>query len=210
MNSPEANLSSVQRQTQALLDLVEADRARQCAQILGDADARAAALRAQARTQALSRLRQAFDDQRRLSRENVAAATARLATQRRLHAQQRNAALLQLAWQQLPGELRARWQQPEARAAWVAHVVASAAERLPRRAWRIVHAPGWPAEEQQALAQGLAAELGTAPQFEADKAIAAGLKIVVDGNVIDGTLAGLLADRSTFDAQLLRRLEAQP
>jgi hypothetical protein len=200
----------VQRQTQALLDLVEADRARQCAQILGDAEALAAALRAQARTAALTRLRQAFDEQRRLSREHAAAAQARLATNRRLRAQQRYAALLQLAWQQLPRELSARWQQPEARAAWVAHVVASATERLPHRAWRIVHAPGWPAEEQQVLAQALSGELGSAPRFEADQTIAAGLKIVVDGNVIDGTLAGLLADRSAFDAQVLRRLEAAP
>ena len=203
-----ADASSVQRKTQALLDLVEADRERQCAQILGDADQRAAALRAQARTQALTRLRQAFEEQRRLSHEHLAAAQARLATQRRLHAQQRNAALLHLAWQQLPGDLQARWQQPEARAGWVAHVVASATERLPHRAWRIVHAPGWPAEEQRSLAQSLARTFGEEPRFEADTSIAAGLKVVVDGNVIDGTLAGLLADRSTFDAQLLCHLEA--
>jgi hypothetical protein len=187
---------------------VEADRTRQCALILGEANARAEALRAQAHTAALTRLRQAFDEQRRLSHEHVAAAQARLATQRRLHAQQRNAALLQLAWQQLPLELQARWRQAETRAAWVAKVVASATERLPRRAWRIVHAPLWPAEEQRALAQALTAELGGPPHFEADAAIAAGLKIVVDGNVIDGTLGGLLADRSGFEARLLRRLEA--
>jgi acetyl/propionyl-CoA carboxylase alpha subunit len=198
---------SVAQQTRALLDLVEADRARQCAQILGDARSRADALRAQARSEALARLRQVFDEQRRLGREHVAAAQAQLATQRRLHAQQRSAALLQRAWQQLPDELQARWRDTPARAAWVAQVLASARERLPRVAWRIVHAPGWPADEQQALARSLVAELGAAPVFEADAAISAGLKVIVRGNVIDGTSAGLLADRSALAAQLLRRLE---
>jgi hypothetical protein len=45
-------------------------------------------------------------------------------------------------------------------------------------------------------------------QFEADPAIHAGLKVVANGNVIDGTLAGLLADRHEFEAQLLRQLES--
>jgi hypothetical protein len=198
---------SLQQQTQALLDLVEADRAQRCAQVLGDASTRAAALRAQAGAEARAHLRQTFDEQRRLEREHIAAALARLATQRRLHEQQRNAALLQLAWQQLPAALQARWRQAGARRDWVAQVVASARTRLPSRGWRIVHAPDWPDEERQALAQALAAELGSPPRFEADPAIAAGLKVAVDGNVIDGSLAGLLADRPSLGAQLLRRLE---
>ena len=37
--------------------------------------------------------------------------------------------------------------------------------------------------------------------------IDAGLKVVVDGNMVDGSLAGLLADRAAFEARLLRRLE---
>jgi hypothetical protein len=137
----------------------------------------------------------------------VAAAQARLATQRRLHEQQRSSALLQRAWQQLPAELQARWQDTPARAAWVAQVLASARERLPHAAWRIVHAPDWPVDEQQALATTLEPELGAVPVFEADATLTAGLKVIVHGNVIDGTLAGLLADRSALAAQLLRRLE---
>jgi hypothetical protein len=195
--------------TQALLDLVEADRARQCAQIVGDENARAAALRAQAHHEARVRMRQAFEEQRRRRQSGIAAAQARLATQRRLHAQQRHTALLDLAWQQLPRELHARWQHGEARAAWVEHVLAAARERMPQGPWRIVHAPDWPAAEQQALA---AAHSGAdpAPAFEADAGIAAGLKVVAQGNVIDGTLEGLLADRAELDARLLRQLEASP
>jgi len=196
----------IERQTRALLDLVEASRAQQCAQILGDANAKAAALRTQAHAAARTRMRQAFEEQRLRLRERIAAAQAQLASQRRLHAQQRSAALLRLAWEQLPGELLALWRQPAERAAWVAHVLESARKSMPGTHWRIVHAPDWPAPEQQALAAGLA----KAPMFEGDPLITAGLKIVANGNVIDGTLAGLLADRAELEARLLRRLESAP
>jgi len=192
----------------ALLELIDNDRARQCAQILGDAHGRAAALRGDAHVQARARMRQAFQEQREGRREQIAAAQARLATHRRLHEQQRSAALLRLAWQQLPAELRSLWQQPVARSAWVNQVLASAQARMPRGPWRIVHAPDWPAAEREALAQRLAAASGVTPRFEADTAIDAGLKIVCEGNVIDGTLDGLLADRAELEARLLRQLES--
>ena len=197
----------IEQQGRALLDLIEADRAAKCAQILGEASARAEASRTQARADARARMRRAFEEQRQLRRDRIGAAQARLATHRRLHEQQRTAALLRLAWEQLPGELLALWRQPVSRAAWVAHVLASARHRMPRGPWRIAHAPDWPAVEQQALAQAVMAESDAAPRFEADAAIAAGLKVMSDGNVIDGTLAGLLADRTEFEARLLRQLE---
>lgn len=200
--------SEVERQAHALLDLIEADRARQTQAILDAARGEAAALRAQAQAQARARLRQAWAEQRRLLNERVAGAQARLATQRRLHAQQHSAALLQLAREQLPRALQARWQQAATRAAWVAQVVAAARTHLPRGAWRVLHPDGWPATEQQALARQLAGAEVTL-QFAPDPAIAAGLKIAAGGNVIDGTLAGLLADRVALEARLLRLLEQQ-
>lgn len=198
---------NVEQPMRALLDLVEADRARQCAQILGDARGRAAALLAQAHADARARMRQAFEEQRALRRERIAAVQARLATQRRLHEQQRSAALLRLAWDRLPDTLLARWRQAGSRAAWIDHVLASARARMPDGPWHVTHAPDWPAAERQALARTLAADSGAAPLFEADAAIGAGLKVTANGNVIDGTLGGLLADRPAIEAGLLRRLE---
>jgi hypothetical protein len=198
-----AEAMSLEQRTQALLDLIEADRAKQCAQILGEARQRAAALRAQARADALARLRQVFAEQRVLRQQRIAAAHARLATRRRLHAQQRHAALLRLAWERLPDELLALWRQPAGRGAWVAHTLASARARMPQGPWRIVHAPDWPPAERQTCL----AEAGATPAFEVDPAIVAGLKIVAQGNVVDGTLAGLLADRAEFESRALRLLE---
>jgi len=187
----------------ALLELVAADRERQCRQVLDAARAGAEAQRARARAAAQARLHAAFAEQRRLRDEHVAAAQARLATQRRLHEQQHTAALLQAAWRQLPLALLARWQAPATRAQWVAHVLASARERLAGGAWHVLHAPDWPAAERTAAAQGLAP--GTT--FAADAAINAGLKVGIGGNRIDGTLAGLLAERAEVEAALLRQME---
>ena len=198
---------NLEQQTRALLDLVETDRARQCGQIFGEANRRTSALCASAHADARARMCDAFAQQRLLRRERIAAAQARLATQRRLHEQQRTAALLRLAWEQLPGELLALWQQPASRAAWVAHVLASARRRMPHGPWRIVHAADWTTAEQQALTQALVADSGAAPRLEADASIGAGLKVVADGNVIDGTIDGLRVDRTEFEARLLRQLE---
>jgi hypothetical protein len=201
---------NTEQQMRALLDLVEADRARQCARILGDERGRAAALLSQVHADARARMRQAFGEQRALRRERIAAAQARLATQRRLHEQQRTAALLRLAWDRLPGTLLALWRQAASRSAWTAHVIASARARMPGGPWHIAHAPDWPAAERQALAQKLAADSGVAPLFEPDTTVSAGLKVTANGNVIDGTHGGLLADRSAIEARLLRRLEVSP
>jgi len=207
MDAPLRTPELIEQQAHALLDLVEADRASKCAKILDEANSRASAVRAQARSEARARVRQAFAEQRLLQRERIAAAQARLATHRRLHEQKRSAELLRLAREQLPGELLALWRQPATRAAWVEHVLALARSRMPPGVWRIVHAPDWPVAEQQTLAQALVAGSGARPQFDADASIAAGLKVVVDGNVIDGTLTGLLADRAESEARLLRHLE---
>ena len=203
MTAEPRGVVSIERQAQALLDLVEADRERRCSQVLGEANSRAAAVRAQAHADARARMRQAFAEQRLLRRERIAAAQARLATHRRLHEQQRTAALLRLAWEELPAELLALWRQRETRAPWVARVLAAAQARMPGGPWRVLHAPDWPAAEWQALS----ATLPPATCFEPDAGIDAGLRVVASGNVIDGTLAGLLAERTEDEARLLRLLE---
>jgi hypothetical protein len=207
MNAPTADTALVERQAQALLDLIEADRERRCAQALDEAHARAAAQLAQARAEARSRMRQLFAEQRQRRHLAITAAQARLATQRRLHEQQHTAALLRLAWQQLPAELHALWRQPAARTAWVNKVLAAAREHMLPGGWRIVHAADWPAEERRVPADRLAGAAAVAPVFEADATVGAGLKVVAGANVIDGTLAALLADRADIEARLLRRLE---
>ena len=198
---------TLERRTQALLALVEGDRRAQREAILAEARERASAVLAQAHADARARMRDAFAEERRQSRESVAAAQAKLATRRRLHEQHRTAALLALGWQRLPDALRERWQDSELRHIWVDAILAVACRVLPPVQWRIAHGPDWPAAEQQAMSTRVAPQLDAAPTFVADAGIPAGLRISAGGNVVDGSLAGLVNDRIDVGAQLLRHLE---
>lgn len=194
----------------ALVDLVEADRARRCDAIDGEARERAAAALATAHAEARERMRVAFEEERHRYAQRAAAAHARVQTHRRLREQRLAASFVASGLARLPQALLARWQHRESRAAWVGRAVAEARRALPAGAWSIVHAPGWPADERDAWIASLAKDPGAAPSFMADDALRAGLKLSAGGNVVDGTLAGLIADRAEIGAALLQLLESEP
>jgi hypothetical protein len=198
---------TLERRTQALLDLVEGDRCSQCEAILTDARGRAAALLREAHADARARMREAFAEERRRRNERVAAARAKLQTRRRLHEQQRIAALLALGWRRLPDALRQRWHDDSMRRGWVDTVLEVAQRVLPHAGWQIAHGADWPAPEREEILARIAPDLDAPPTLRADAAIDAGLRIAAGGNVVDGTLTGLLADRVEVGAQLLRYLE---
>lgn len=194
--------------TQALLELVEADRQTRCEALLDEARIQAAAALGQARAQARSQLQQARDEDRHRCAEQLAAARAELATLTRLHAQRRVEALLARGWEMLPRALDARWQDPMARQQWVQAAVQAALAALPPGEWTVTHPVDWPDPERQACLDDLAARLGQRPAVVADTALAAGLRIAAAGNVIDATPAGLLADRAEIGGRLVAEWDA--
>ena len=201
---------NLERQQQALLDLVEADRRQKCDAILAEAQGRRSGVLRQAHADARSRMRKAFEEEYLRRDARVDAARANLQTRRRLAEQQRAAALLAAGWTRLPEELLRRWRTPESRYHWVAAVVAGARTSLPAAAWRVIHAPDWPGMEREALRAELAAAGGNACLFGEDPRIRAGLRISANGNVIDGTLDGFVSDRADIGSRLLRLLEKEP
>jgi len=200
---------TLESREEALLTLVERDRAAQCDAILAEAQGRAAALLREAHAEALARMREVFVEERRRAHESLAAAHAKLQTRRRLHDQHRTAALLALAWQRLPDALCVRWRDGALRRQWIDAIVATALKVLPRTRWRVAHGADWPVEEREALLARLAPDLDTAPSCDEEASIVAGLRIAAVGNVVDGTLAGLVEDRAQVGAQLLRQMENQ-
>ncbi len=198
---------TIDRQKQALLALVEADRKQRCDAILAAAHDRAAVVLRQAHADARARMRKAILEERLQRDVRVGAARANLQTRRRLAEQQRASALLAVGWTRLPDALLRRWRTPDMRREWVAAVVAAARKSLPETAWRIAHTPDWPLEERDALN----AEFGAGPAltcaFEADPRIRAGLRISASWNVVDGTLDGLISDRAEIGSRLLHLLE---
>ncbi len=78
---------------------------------------------------------------------------------------------------------------------------------LPRGAWEVRHAPGWPEAERRELAARVAGRDGPAVAFVAEPSIAAGFRVRAGHNTLDATLDGLLADRKAIEGRLLHRLE---
>lgn len=201
---------NLQARTDALLALVADDRDARCHALLDEAQGRASASLAQARRQARTAVHDAFAQERARQAAALAAARAELQTLRRRHAQSRLQALLALGWARLPLALRARWQAPALRQAWVDRAYTLARRLLPTRpgiAWLLVHGDDWPEAERVQLAARVARDQGTPVQWQHDARIAAGLRIAAGGNVVDATLAGLLADREEVAARLVGLLQ---
>jgi hypothetical protein len=193
--------------TVALLAQIEVQRAQRCAALLEPAQAQARALRAAALRDARQRVRTALRAERERVDGALAAAAARVATEKRLQGQRDASALLARAWTALRDALIARWQDPAARAAWIAVHTA----QLPFAAggtWVVQGPADWPAAEAEALCAGLRTRGAAAVRVERSAAIAAGLRLSAGHNRIDATVDGLLADRAAIDGSLLSLLQA--
>lgn len=190
----------------ALLDLVEADRIRRCDEISRQIEDAACALLVEARATALARVRGVMAEQRGRLRDRLRALDARLATESRLHAQRRMRALLDEAWRRLPLALEARWRDPAGRREWTRRMVTSAREELGPGDWSLSYAPGWPQHERSAAIEELAAAGYAIAAATEDARMRAGLQVRRGGNVLDGTLHGLLADRNVVGARILDEL----
>jgi len=190
----------------ALLDLVEADRVERCTAIGREADEAAQALLRDARKSARERVGEAMKVERRRLRDRLAALDAALATQTRLHEQRRLRALLDEAWRRLPIALEARWRDAGGRREWTRQILDGARSELERGDWSLRYAPGWPDEERDAAIAELAAAGFPVVAATPDAAMRAGLQVRSRGNVLDATLAGLLADRNAIGARTLDEL----
>jgi hypothetical protein len=193
--------------TRALLDLVEAHRAERCKELLAGAEASARAIRKDAWREAKARLHAALTQERERATHEIALAQAQLHTRQRQHRQRAANALLREAANRLPDELARCWRDPRARARWAEAILAHAAALLPDGDWEIRHPSDWPAAERERAVSALARPPRGAVRFTPDPEIPSGLRIHAGHNVVDGSAAGLLADRAAIEARLLARLE---
>jgi hypothetical protein len=202
-------VTSLERNAQALIGLVQGEAESRRDARIEAARAQARALLREARSAARRRVRETVVLERRRGHAELAAARAACDTRRRLCEQRRSAALLAVAWAALPDALVARWQRDAERSAWCARALAMARAALPLRDWSIVHPSDWPPAERDAFAADVLRATGQPPSFRADAAARAGIAIAAGNASVDATLAGLVADRPEIEASLLQRLEAQ-
>ncbi|MFZ0790000.1 MAG: hypothetical protein WAM94_10305, partial [Chromatiaceae bacterium] len=82
-------------------------------------------------------------------------------------------------------------------------VLTQARQVLPAGVWTLRHAPAGSASEWQSLARELTATLDAEPRLVADGAVVAGITVDCAGAVLDGSLEGLLKDRTRIESRLL-------
>jgi len=188
---------------QHLLAVVERYREEQCAELLERANQQARQLVRQAYGDARSRAQRGIADVRLRHRQQVAAAQARQQTRMRQQRQHNNSALLAGLWAPLRAAILSRWQEPGARREWIDALLRTAAANLLDSNWTIQHPADWPQAEQQALRTRVGeVSVSFAPQAD----MAAGLRICAGGACVDGSVDGLLKDRSRIESLLLAGL----
>jgi hypothetical protein len=201
---------NLEEREQGLLRLVESYRETECRALLETAQHDAAELINRSYREERARLHQRVLAERADARERIQAARAERETRERAGGERASARILAIAWPRLEAALRARWQEPSGRQSWVRGVLDQARHLLPRGTWTLRHAPEWPEAEWQTLVAELGAELGDAPRLIADGSLSAGLTVEGAGAVLDGSLEGLLKDRSRIEARLLALMQEVP
>jgi nucleotidyltransferase/DNA polymerase involved in DNA repair len=197
----------VDAQLRALLERVETYRDRHCAEILDEAHRRAHEIVGQAYDHARQRLHREVSTQRERFRSALRSAQARLQSATQHRRRQARRALLERCWERLRDELIRRWQRSETRGPWVEGVSRRALQMLPQRDWQVAYAPGWPEAERSAFARRTQGLVDHTPALGPDPALEAGLRICVDHACVDGTLDGLLWDRTHIEALLLAQID---
>ena len=192
------------RASAELLAMVERHRRETCARLLQQAEAQARELTRRAFAEGRERVQHGIVEVRQHYRRRLTVEQAQIETRRRQQRQHENAELLGRVWAPLRAAMQARWQRPDARRAWINALVNEAQARLRDADWTVEHPLDWPQSEQTALRQRLGRHLDLVPQAE----VVAGLRVRCAGACVDGSIEGLLRDRSRVEALLLARLAA--
>jgi len=198
--------SIVDAQLQHLLEFLGSHRDEQCTEMLTQARSEAQQEIQQAYGEARKRLHQAVLDTREQARLRLTSAAARQQTRERQLRQQQDQALLKRAWQPLHELLQQRWQEKTTRRQWIDHLLKQAAAALVDSNWQIEHPRDWPVDERDALQARLVELHGYAPILKGQPSISAGLRICAGDTCVDGSIAGLLRDRTRIESVLLARL----
>lgn len=187
-----------------LLGVVETNRDKRCAELRDAAAQQRKAIIGQAHTTARTRMHRHVLALREKYRERTTAAHAR---NQALFRQRQNASdkvMLDVAWPMLRQAIESLWHEPATRRKWLTAVIREASSKLMKTEWHIEHADDLSEEDKRYL-ESAAAELGRNVILSASDDIGAGIRIDVDGTIIDATLDGVLKQRTMIEAMLISR-----
>jgi F0F1-type ATP synthase membrane subunit b/b' len=200
MNAPG---SIVDTQLQQLLEVVEKHREEECSKLIEQARARSRKIVRAAFSDARRRLHQDIVNTREDTRKQLASAEAQYQTQLRLARQELDQKLLATAWLSLYEALIRLWQDPETRKGWIRDCIKQASHILIEQDWVIECPIDWSEDECIEIRKRLIEERGDQIIFQTKPSIYAGLRITAGNSCVDGTVEGLLRQRTRIEELLL-------
>lgn len=195
--------SIVGMQVEALMALLEQARKDHCEQAREVAQLEADGVLRRARQAARARVRLAAGEERARLEHEVRMVEAEIETERRRQARRREGLLIEAGRDLLAAALAERWQRPDGRQEWTTCVLEEAAAVLLAREWLLEHPPAWPAEELREATRLAQERYGAVLQARPVEEIPAGLRVRSGGALVDMSIAGLLANHSVVEGELL-------
>jgi len=190
-----------QTQAEALIGKLRQEQNDQARKLQGEASAWSRNRLQQARRKARLLVADAVTAERENLRKEVAAAEASITAQQRHRHQVYIARVLDKVMSRIPALLIQRWQQSEARQAWLKAALGEAERRLGLCEWHIRYAPGMETEDMALLGNGHHAH------WLEDPTLAAGLVIQKRGARLDASVSGLMADPVMLHGRILALLQ---
>jgi vacuolar-type H+-ATPase subunit E/Vma4 len=195
--------STLDKQTEALMEQVTADRERRCAALRSAADEQARQIVHSARAEATRSVRNAVTQERARFEFGMRQAKAHAEIEARRQEQQQSGTLLQQMWAAITDALERRWREPALRRAWIDAALGQAAALLRGREWRIEGGSDWEDRDRDELTRQAQQRGAGGVEWSSEAAVPAGLKIRANGVCIDATVPGLLVNAAAIEAAFL-------
>ncbi len=196
--------SIVSSQVDRLLDIVREYQDKQCQKIRSQAQQEAQQIIGQAYRDARLRLHQYILESREDMQREIVTAKAKSHTISKQLQHKADRLYLNQAWDLLEDKLITRWQNKEQRQRWVQKILLVALQVLLSQDWLVEHPDCWSEYEKHNLInQALQKSSGIAVNFAVSSDIIAGIRICAHGATVDGSLQGLLANRSRIESEFL-------
>ena len=205
MKVSDSNMQQDSETLEHLLGVVVENREQRCQEVRDNAHLQAREIIKQAYSRSRGRLHRHIVEVREKYRQRVNSARARNQTLLRQQHHKEERALLDVAWPLLHTAMMTLWVTPESRYRWIEAAVENAERRLRQDGWRIEHPADFSREDRDRIKRML--EAGRGPDFTACDDIEAGIRIVIDGTVIDATLAGLLKQKISIEARMIAQIK---
>lgn len=193
----------VEAQLEHLLEVVNSHRDERCSKIRHEAQQQGREIVRQAYRDARQLLHREVQGSRLQMQHSIASARARQQTRERQRKQHTDLLFLNAAWQQLHDTLVAHWQSSDSRKSWAEKIFHQACRVLLEYPWQVQYPADWPDGEISLLRDQIRDCTGHLPDMQAADDIKAGICISSGGARVDGSIAGLLADRLRIDSELL-------